>query len=141
MPCVAVMRIPCGARDCRGALAPVNAISHWIWADEAISKQGGSIKYSAVGYGIHHAASIFWALGFEYVFRRRRAANPSRLETLALAGSVAATACAVDLYCTPQRLTPGFERRLSKPSLANVYIAFGVGLAFYALLEERSSTS
>jgi len=63
--------------------------------------------------------------------------EPSKAQALALAGGVAAAACVVDLYCTPERLTPGFERRLSKPSLTRVYIAFGVGLALHTLLKSR----
>ncbi|TFL15622.1 hypothetical protein CSC67_02535 [Pusillimonas caeni] len=125
-----------GARDCRGAIAPVNAISHWLWGDEALHKQQGSLRYSAAGYCIHHAASIFWALGYEYLLSRCRP-EPSKAQALTLAGGVAATACVVDLYCTPERLTPGFERRLSKPSLTRVYIAFGVGLALHTLLRSR----
>ena len=124
-----------GVRDCRSAFAPVNAISHWIWADEALHKQRGSLRYSVVGYGIHHAASIFWAFGYEYLLGRCKP-KPSKAQALALAGGMAATACTVDLKCTPQRLTPGFERRLSKPSLANVYIAFGLGLALHTLLKK-----
>jgi len=56
---------------------------------------------------------------------------------LTLAGGVAAIACAVNLYCTPERLTPGFERRLSKPSLTRVYIAFGVGPPLHTLLKSK----
>src|SRR5690606_8083831 len=48
---------------------------------------------------------------------------------LITAAAVAAGACLVDLRCTPQRLTPGFERRLSPSSLFVVYAAFGIGLA------------
>ena len=56
---------------------------------------------------------------------------------MTLAGGVAAIACAVNLYCTPERLTPGFERRLSKPSLTRVYIAFGVGPPLHTLLKSK----
>jgi hypothetical protein len=40
----------------------------------------------------------------------------------------------VDFQLTPERLTPGFEHRLSHRSLAAVYGAFAVGLAVGALL-------
>ncbi|HXR55369.1 MAG TPA: hypothetical protein VN858_01135 [Casimicrobiaceae bacterium] len=39
---------------------------------------------------------------------------------------VSALACAVDYTVTPKRLRPGYELRLSKPSMA---VAFGAGLA------------
>ena len=38
-------------------------------------------------------------------------------------------AAVIDLRAVPERLTPGFERRLSSGSLALVYLAFGAGLA------------
>ncbi|NYT68395.1 hypothetical protein [Pusillimonas noertemannii] len=125
-----------GARDCSAAFAPVNAVSHWLWGDKALHKEQGSLRYSLAGYCIHHAASIFWALGYEFLLSRRKA-EPTKFEALTLAGGVAATACVVDLYCTPERLTPGFERRLGKPSLAYVYLAFGAGLALHALLKSK----
>jgi hypothetical protein len=47
-------------------------------------------------------------------------------------------ACFVDYQLTPDRLKPGYERHLSRPSLAVVYGAFGVGLALGAMLSRRS---
>ena len=49
-----------GIPDCGSAIAPVNAVSHWLWKEKAIYKQSSSVRYSASGYCIHHAASIFW---------------------------------------------------------------------------------
>ncbi|MVW59083.1 hypothetical protein GPY61_03990 [Massilia sp. NEAU-DD11] len=43
-----------------------------------------------------------------------------------------------DYPLTPQRFQPGYEVHLSKPSLAVVYGAFGVGLALGAMLSRRS---
>src|SRR5690606_19912680 len=115
-----------GVRDCRSAIAPVNAVSHWIWKDKALRQHDTSVRYSLAGYCIHHLASIFWAVAYEHLAFRKGAA-PNKKEALASAATVAALACAVDMRCTPERLTPGFERRLSKKSLFTVYVAFGVG--------------
>jgi len=125
-----------GVRDCRSALAPVNAVSHWIWKDKAIRQQRPSMRYSAAGYLIHHAASVFWAVAYEAVLLAR-APKPIRAEIAASAAAVAALACVVDLRCTPERLTPGFERRLETNSLAAVYTAFAIGLALHSLLSAR----
>jgi hypothetical protein len=38
-------------------------------------------------------------------------------------------ACFVDYQLTPQRLTPGFEHRLSSRAMLAVYACFAVGLA------------
>lgn len=128
--------IQSGVHDCSSAIAPVNAVSHWIWEDKALRQNGASLRYSVTGYGIHHAASVFWALFYEKMIHRR-AAPPSNTAVVASAATVAAVACLVDMRCTPERLTPGFERRLSKPSLFMVYTAFGIGLALHTLLREH----
>lgn len=125
-----------GVRDCRSAIAPVNAVSHWIWKDKAIRQQRPSMRYSAAGYLIHHAASIFWALTYERLLTSR-APEPVRTEIAVSAVTVAAVACVVDLRCTPERLTPGFERRLENKSLVIVYTAFAIGLALHSLLSAR----
>lgn len=125
-----------GVRDCRSAIAPVNAVSHWLWKDVAIYRSEASIRYSVTGYLIHHAASIFWAFFYELWTARTR--KPAPVARAAARGAVvAAVACAVDLRCTPKRLTPGFERRLSKRSLLLVYTAFGLGLAIHTLIDHR----
>lgn len=125
-----------GIHDCGSAFAPVNAVSHWIWHERALRQDSRSLRYSAVGYLIHHAASLFWAVGFETI--AACAGSPeTRGRALARAAGVSSLACAVDLCCIPQRLTPGFERRLSKASLVGVYVSFGLGLALRALLRDE----
>lgn len=121
----------CGERDCRSAFAPVNAVSHWIWANPALCQEDGSLRYTLPGAAIHHAASVFWALFYEEGIARLRPTGVAQHLGAGLA--VAALACFVDLRMTPERLTPGFERRLSARSLAWVYLAFGVGLALPAI--------
>ncbi|MCK0508324.1 hypothetical protein [Aromatoleum anaerobium] len=126
---VSLVALACGGqRDCRSVFAPVNAVSHWIWRGAALRQQRPSLRYTLPGAGIHHAMSILWALLFE----ERIAHAGSRLgawRTMATALGVSATACFVDLRLTPERLTPGFERRLSPESLSAVYLAFALGLA------------
>jgi hypothetical protein len=46
-------------------------------------------------------------------------------------------ACFVDYQLTPTRLTPGFEHRLGKPELVNVYACFALGLAIGSLLMRK----
>lgn len=126
-----------GRRDCRSVFAPVNAISHWIWKDHAIQKDTPSLRYTATGYAIHHIASIFWACSFEGLGRLKPSRRTNN-EVLLDAAAVAALAAAVDLRCTPERLTPGFERRIKAAPLSAVYLAFGIGLAISALLHADS---
>jgi hypothetical protein len=126
-----------GVRDCRSAIAPVNAVSHWLWEDKAFRQHEASLRYSLAGYCIHHAASIFWAIAYEKLAFRRHD-PPTKAEAIASAATVAAVALAVDMQCTPKRLTPGFERKLSKQSLLVVYAAFGAGLVLHTLLSTNS---
>lgn len=125
-----------GARDSQSAVAPVNAVSHWIWEDKALALHDATLRYSLTGYVIHHIASIFWAIAYERLAFRRGIA-PSKPQALACAATVAGVACIVDMQCTPERLTPGFEHKLSKKSLFVVYAAFGFGLALHTLLDRK----
>jgi hypothetical protein len=125
-----------GKRDCDNYFAPTNATSHWIWGERAARRRGLSVRYTLVGFLIHHLASIFWAMLFE---RWSAAAPKKSFSNHLLRGfTVAGLACLVDYTVTPKRLTPGFEKPLRKRSLAVIYAAFGVGLASGRILHERA---
>ena len=116
-----------GRLESGAALGPINAVSHWYWGRKAMRQDDASVKYTVPGYLTHHGASIFWADSIERLFDRRSRRDPPT--ALATGATVAALAAAVDYTITPKRLTPGYEERLSIPSLVVVYAAFGVGLA------------
>lgn len=124
----------CGRHEIGSAAAPTNAISHWLWGERALRHDGASLRHTLLGYGIHHLASIFWAALYEKYAAPAARSTP---EVLAAAAAVSAIACFVDYRMTPQRLTPGFERRLSREALLVVYAAVGVGLAAATLAERR----
>lgn len=125
-----------GRHDSGSAYAPTNAISHWVWKDEAFGADRPDLKHTLVGYLIHHGSSVFWATLHARLYGRRGLAeDPTRLLTAALISS--AMACFVDYKLTPRRLQPGFERRLSTPSMVAVYAAFGLGLALAQRWLER----
>ncbi len=115
------------------AYGPTNAISHWLWGDKASRRDGPSLKYTLVGYAIHHAIATFWAVLFERLMGERLD-RKDPVATLAASTAASAVACFVDYQLTPRRLRPGYEERLSRPSLAAVYGAFGIGLALGAVL-------
>ena len=116
--------------------APINAISHWIHGDSALHKDKPTLRYTLTGYLIHHAASIFWAVLHAQAWNRRHEAIDP-LPAMATAAVTAGVACFVDFQLTPQRLTPGFEHRLSRPALAGVYASFALGLALGSFLATR----
>lgn len=125
-----------GKREDDSHFAPTNAISHWYWGEKAARRDRPSLRYTLTGYAIHHTSATFWAILFERacgdLLDRREAAT-----ALAIGTAAAGVACFVDYEMTPQRLTPGYEKRLSRQALAVVYGAFGLGLAAGAMLCRR----
>ena len=125
--------VACGRLDACDAAGPLNGPSQWLWGRHAPYERGFSVRHTVVGYVIHHLASIFWAVAYEAARPRAKAVAP----TIAAAAATAATASFVDFRLTPQRFRPGFEKRISRPSLALVYIAFAAGLAAATLASRR----
>jgi hypothetical protein len=123
----------CSKTETGSALAGINAISHWAWGDADASRNRFSWKHTMIGAVTNQAASVFWAFCFARLFasRTRRLSVP---RLLGQAAAVSALACAVDYTVTPKRLTPGYELRLSKRSIAAVYVAFAGGLALGSVL-------
>jgi hypothetical protein len=122
-----------GQRECGSCFGPTNAISHWIWGDEATLHDEPSLRHTAAGYVIHHASSLLWAVVYERLIGER-ADRKEAAPAMAGAAAIAALACFVDYKLTPHRFEPGFEQRLSNRSLCMVYGAFGAGLAVCGLL-------
>ncbi|WP_366919825.1 SDR family oxidoreductase [Achromobacter insolitus] len=121
-----------GRRQAASWSAPTNSTSHWIWGPPALHADAPSWRHTVTGYAIHHSASVFWGV----LHARSTLAMPAthRPSPAVAAGlAAAAVACLVDYRATPQRLTPGFEHRLSTMALVLVYGAFGLGMALGSL--------
>jgi len=109
------------------AAAPLNAVSHWLWPRQALREDRASARFTGTGIGVHFAAALLWCGLYEMLRGRRgRATVAQAVQDAAVVGAVSAV---VDLACVPDRLTPGFERRLRPSSLVLVYAAFAAGLA------------
>lgn len=128
----------CGKRETGSMFSGVNAVSHWLWGDPATRADRPSLRHTLVGYLIHHGCSMFWAALFEKACCRTLD-KKELAGTTAVAAAATAVACVTDYQLTPRRLRPGFEERLSRPSLLLVYTAFGIGLAAGALINRRDS--
>jgi len=126
-----------GKGEAGSMFAPTNAISHWLWGDQAARRNRPSLRYTLIGYLIHHASATFWAVLFER-FMGDKLDRTGLAQTVQAATAASAVACFTDYQLTPRRLRPGYEKRLSRPSLAVVYGAFGLGLAAGALLCRRA---
>jgi hypothetical protein len=86
-----------------------------------------------LGFGIHTAASVWWALFFEGLFGRR--ARRSTRDALLGGSLVAASAYLVDYHLVSRRFQPGFEAHLSPWSMLAVYAALAAGFAAGARLD------
>jgi hypothetical protein len=126
-----------GRRQAGSAYAPTNAVSHWIYGEEALREDTPTLRHTVPGYLIHHGSATFWSVLFERVcgplLDRREPVT-----TLGVATATSAVACFADYQLTPRRFQPGYEQHLSRPALAVVYGAFGVGLALGAMLCRRT---
>ena len=118
----------CGRPDGHAGAAPTNATSQWVWGRRALAKSSLSLRYTLVGYAVHHAMSTLWAAAHRRMHPLRARSVPLG-RTLAEAAGTAAMAFAVDYTVTPRRLRPGFEHHLSAGSMLMVYAAFALGLA------------
>lgn len=124
----------CSACEASTAFAGVNATSQWLWGQRAKRHVRPSWRYTAVGYLVHHASSLWWAGVYEGWNLRRPA---PAIVSAARAAAVATAAGMVDYTITPKRFRPGFERHISRPSIALVYAAFGLGLFAGAIAYRR----
>ena len=120
-----------GRCEVRSASAPLNAPSHWLFGRSALRSSRPSLRHTLSGMLIHHGSSIFWALIYSRLLHRQQV--PPSLGALL----ISALAAWVDLRLVPERLTPGFERRLTRKSLMLVYAAFAFGLALGGSREGR----
>lgn len=126
-----------GRADTGSASAPLNAVSHMLWGDEALRTDATTPEHTLVGGTVHALSALFWAALYAWGHRRR--GRPTLANALVDAAAVSALAAVVDFKVVPKRLTPGFERRLSTPSLASVYVALGLGLALGGWWASRES--
>ena len=111
-------------RKTGSSAAALNATSHFLWGERAARKNEYSMRYTGVGYAANYGASIFWALFYEALGRKRTPAQALRDGALVSAG-----AYVTDYHIVPKRLTPGFELRLSGKALACIYAALALGLS------------
>lgn len=120
-----------GRSDSGSAVAPINAPSHWLWGREAIRSEAVDARHTALGAAVHGASSVFWSGLYAWIGAQRR--RPTVGTVVLDAVAVTALAAVVDLKLVPERLSPGFQHRVSRGSLALVYGSFAAGLALGGL--------
>jgi hypothetical protein len=127
----------CGRIEDGEPIAPLNAISHILYGDEAAAHNEPSAKYTMPGILLNTAAITGWAVVHELMFNGRR--RPQTLPAALAAGAAtSALAYVTDYYIVPKRFTPGFEKRLSNSSLACIYGTLAASLGIASWLRHRS---
>lgn len=118
------------------AAAPLNAVSDVFWGDAAARRNALSGKYTGTGVVLNHGSSMVWAVVYEKLFGRARTVPGMLLGGAA----VAVLAYVTDYHLVPKRLTPGYEKRLSRRALAGIYGALALGLSAGAMLRRSGFT-
>ena len=124
----------CGQLEERQPIGPINAVSHILWADRAARQTKFSLKHTLTGAVLNAGAVTSWALLQELVFGRRQR-RATVVEAITEGVAISALAYVTDYYLVPDRLTPGFEKRLSNKSLGAVYGVLAISLAAGALMK------
>lgn len=121
-----------GRREAGSAYAPLNATSHIAFGDEAARKDHLSLRYTGAGSAINAAAMLSWTVLQELVFGRWVQQGRGReraVRALAAGAATSAAAYVTDYHVVPERLTPGFEKRLSGKALGITYAVLAGALA------------
>ena len=113
----------------------MNAVTHIYDGGEPPAHDGVNGRNTLLGFAIHTAASVWWALFFEGVFGRVSRRNPAN--AVVSAAAVSAIAYVVDYGVVAERFRPGFERYLSRRSMFAVYASLALAFAATAVLTAR----
>ena len=126
-----------GRTEIGSAAAAINAPSHLLYGRGALMRNAATLRYTLTGALVHGASALLWGGLYRLLHGQRR--EPSPANALVDAAALTAVAALVDLKVVPQRLSPGFERRLSRTGVAWVYVGFAAGLAIGGALAARST--
>ena len=123
------------AKDTGHAAAALNATSHMVWGEKVGKFDEADYQHTVVGGALNAGAVALWST-IHALFPKPE----STLAKLRNAAFVAAAAYVTDYYIVPKRMTPGFEKRLSKTSLFGMYAALAASLVLSdaAALEVKS---
>lgn len=131
-----------GKRQNGSYAAPLNATSHILWGDQAALQNAATMKYTATGFLLNHAATTMWAAVYEKWFAGTNSGVrwPKPVaKPLMGAAMVAAGAYITDYHLIPRRFTPGFEKRVSGKALAIIFGALALGLAARGLASDNTA--
>ena len=118
----------CSHIENRHPARPLNAVAHLYDGGAPPARDRGG-RNTTLGFAIHTAASVWWAIAFELLpEERKHALGPA---------AIAGLAYMVDYHVVHRRFRPGFEAHLSPQSLLAVYAALALGFRLGAQLNRR----
>lgn len=127
-----------GRKEAKSAFAPINAMSHVAFGDEAETQDRASAKFTLTGLLLGTAGIACWSFLQETLLRKTKLGKMP-MAPVAVGAAVSAVAYAIDYHVVPKRLTPGIEKRLSNKAVVIVYAALAAGLTAGALISARRS--
>jgi hypothetical protein len=94
------------------------------------------LKHTGLGVVLNAGAMLMWSL-IQDLFFGKWAKKGNVARDVVAGSATAALAYITDYKVVPQRLTPGFEMRLSNRALGAVYIALAASLAAGLILRKN----
>ena len=96
---------------------PFNAIAHMLLGEDAAQKNGFVPRETLTGLGLNSAALVTWGVLYEAV--AGQIPFPQSLLTGAGASAIIYT---LDYHILPEKLRPGFEKRLGNEAVIAAYL-------------------
>jgi hypothetical protein len=107
---------------------PFNAIAHMFFGENAASVEGFAPKETLSGLGLNLSALGVWGGLYE-----KLAGRVPFPQSLGAGAAAAALIWLLDYKILPERLRPGFEKRLGPESIAAVYVLLALTLGLSPL--------
>jgi hypothetical protein len=109
--------------------APFNVIAHMVLGEKATARASFSARETLMGLGLHASALATWAL----IYERSPAGKLILPQSLGTGALAAVLIYLLDYHVFPERLRPGFEKRLGPASIPATYAALALALGLSPL--------
>ncbi len=116
------------------AWTPFNAISHMLFGENAANVEGFNAKETLSGLGLNTSVVGVWGVLYEGL--ARKVPFP---QSLAAGAAASALIWFIDYKVVPERLRPGFEKRLGPQGVAATYALLALSLGLSPLWKKDTS--
>ena len=123
-----------GQRQTRSPWTPFNATAHMIYGNASVEKEGFQVPETPLGLGIHALSLGGWGVLYEAF-----AANQKLPASCTAATVATGLIYLLDYHILPERLRPGFEKRLGNAAVRDAYLALAMVFALAPLWHSLKS--